>query len=124
MVVGTVVTVVLTVPKIDEKRGLTDSYRRYSQAIDAQLLAAGRGPTLVVQARADSPYLMRSYPFIANPPDLAADNLFAVDRGPATIELLQRYPDRTRLSGRRPTRSGRTAQYCEPAAASPRREQR
>lgn len=88
------VTAAVSAPKLDDKSRVTTKSRRYSQAIDLQLRDTGPDPTLVVQARSTSPYLMRSYPFIANPPDLAAPNLFALDRGAAGIDLLRKYPDR------------------------------
>ena len=37
---------------------------------------------------------MEPYPFLANPPDLKTDLLFARDRGPLDIDLIEQHPDR------------------------------
>jgi hypothetical protein len=37
---------------------------------------------------------MHPNPFLANPPDLDADVLYAVDRGPRNVDLLEQMPDR------------------------------
>ena len=46
---------------------------------------AGRA-ALVIQERRKEAYVMEPYPFIANPPDLESDVLYAIDRGAPGID--------------------------------------
>jgi hypothetical protein len=40
------------------------------------------------------PYLLSRFPFLVTDPDLDADVLYAVDRGPANAELARMFPGR------------------------------
>ena len=52
------------------------------------------GKSLVI-IRDSGPYLLHINPFSQNSPDLDGRVLFAVDRGPESFGLIDRYPDRT-----------------------------
>jgi hypothetical protein len=52
------------------------------------------GKSLVI-IRDSGPYLLHINPFSENSPDLDGRVLYAVDRGPGSFRLIDRYPDRT-----------------------------
>jgi hypothetical protein len=92
--VGAVLTVVLVIPKVDEKQDLADSSRSYAGEVRAGLEQRATKPALLIQERRNATYVMEPYPFLANPPDLDAPVLYARDRGARGIDLLDRMPDR------------------------------
>jgi hypothetical protein len=96
---GVVVAVVLTAialpPKIDEKQDLATASRRYNRDVEAGLRRRDGAPAVVTQERRNrATYIMEPYPFLSNPPDLEAPVLYARDRGPRNVELLDRMPER------------------------------
>jgi len=88
-----VLTVVAVVPKLDSKRAFADGGREDVRVVD-RARDHHPGPDLFIQERRWSPYVMEPYPYFANDPDLGNDVLYALDRGAAGIDLLDRYPDR------------------------------
>ncbi len=99
LAVGTVVVVlVLTAvalpPKLGDKSRLASASRHDWNELNAGL-ADDRGRVLVVQERRSSPFVMEPYPFLANDPRLQNRRLYALDRGAAGIDLVDRHPRRT-----------------------------
>jgi Dolichyl-phosphate-mannose-protein mannosyltransferase len=95
---GVVVAIVLTgiavQPKIAEQRRVAKASRIYSHQLQRGLKQRDGQPALVIQERRKSSYIMEPYPFLANPPDLKADVLYARDRGPLNVDLIDRTKDR------------------------------
>ncbi len=87
-------TAIALPPKIGEKHGVDDASRKYSSEVKAGLRQRDGDPALVIQERRRSSYIMEPYPFLANPPDLDTDLLYARDRGARNVDLLDRTPNR------------------------------
>jgi len=100
-----VTTVLFVRPKLDDLRFSTDAERSYSRPV-LRAVAALPGPSIVVQERAPYSYVMGEHGVLANPPDLRARNLYAVDRGTSTIDLIRAHPDRQVLRVVRSVESG------------------
>jgi hypothetical protein len=93
LVVFVLVIAVATVPFLYDKSAMN---HRLSAAQEPWRHATDglSGPSLVV-VRDSGPYLLHLNPFSLNEPDLGGRVLYAVDRGAATFELLDRYPHRS-----------------------------
>jgi hypothetical protein len=83
-----VFTAVALPPKLADRRSVTDDHRSVKRVIDQ------RAPGQALIFDATSKYIMSPYPYLANKPDLRGAVLYAVDRGSADFQLLDRYPTR------------------------------
>jgi 4-amino-4-deoxy-L-arabinose transferase-like glycosyltransferase len=101
--VGLVAVLALaTVPGIDT--GLTVNQRISRSQEPLEQAARPPGRTLVF-VEDSGPYLLFTNPFVANDPEMDGRTLFAVDRGPANLDLIRAMPDRTPYSQRLSTAS-------------------
>ncbi len=94
LVIGVVLTAIALPAKIDEKHTVEDASRAYDGQVRRGLRQRDGEPALVIQERRGASYIMEPYPFLANPPDLRSDVLYARDRGPLDIDLIEQHPDR------------------------------
>ena len=94
LVAALLITAIALPPKINEKHGVDDASRKYSREVTAGLRQRDGEPALVIQERRRSSYIMEPYPFLANPPDLDTELLYARDRGARNVKLLEQTPDR------------------------------
>ena len=94
LVIGVVLTGIALPAKIDEKHTVEDASRAYDGQVRRGLRQRDGKPALVIQERRGASYIMEPYPFLANPPDLKTDVLYARDRGPLDIDLIEQHPDR------------------------------
>ncbi len=81
------------------------------------VVAAACRAALVIQERRKEAYVMEPYPFIANPPDLESDVLYAIDRGARGIDRRRGQTGesrRTRASG-----AGRSVASSRPTDEGP-----
>ncbi|HEY3721838.1 MAG TPA: hypothetical protein VGN59_00620 [Acidimicrobiia bacterium] len=94
LVIGVVLTGIALPAKIDEKHIVEDVSRAYDGQVQRGLRQRDGKPALVIEERRPASYIMEPYPFLANPPDLKSDVLYARDRGPLDIDLIEQHPDR------------------------------
>lgn len=89
-----VLTAIAIPPKISEKDHVDEASRAYSRQVRAGLRQRDGEPALVIQEHRRSSYIMEPYPFLANPPDLKTELLYARDRGARNVELIERSRNR------------------------------
>jgi hypothetical protein len=87
-----VVLAVITVPGVAD--GLATN-RRISESQEPLEAAAPPPGRTLVFVEHSGPYLLFTNPFVANDPEMDGNTLYAVDRGPANLDLIRAMPDRT-----------------------------
>jgi 4-amino-4-deoxy-L-arabinose transferase-like glycosyltransferase len=96
--VGLVAVLALaTVPGIDDGLTVNQRISRSQEPLEQAAPPPGRSLVFVEDS---GPYLLFTNPFVANDPDMDGRTLYAVDRGPANLDLIRDMPDRTPYSQR------------------------
>ena len=102
-----VVLAVATVPGVADGLATNRRISESQEPLEAAAPPAGRSLVFVEDS---GPYLLFTNPFVANDPEMDGRTLYAVDRGPANLDLIRAMPDRTPYS----QRLSRAADYLLP----------